>query len=185
VGADEHCWGHAFSDFMHREHAGRRRKPCKADWFRGSRSLRPGRVGCQQHNTAGDFPAHRDLLIKHGIFAQLRGVITRVDTIGMPLTLRLNVTLTILNLCRGKPAPPLAAIEVAVPIVVEMVKCPDTEVARDALWTLMHISDRNNDGISVMIANGALPVIMHHLSSHAAKILRGACAAMPRQHRRW
>jgi importin subunit alpha-1 len=125
-------------------------------------------------NITGDFPAHRDLLIKHGIFAQLRGVITRVDTIGMPLTLRLNVTLTILNLCRGEPTPPLAAIEVAVPIVVEMVKCPDTEVARDALWTLMHISgDRNNnDGISVMIANGALPVIMHRLSRDATKILK-------------
>jgi hypothetical protein len=129
-------------------------------------------------NTAGETDmwcvcAHRDLLIKHGILAQLRGVITRVDTIGMPPTLRLNVTRTILNLCRGKPAPPLDAIEVAVKIAVEMGKCPDTEVASHALCTLMCVSDRNNDGISVMIANGALPVIMHHLSSHAAKILRG------------
>jgi hypothetical protein len=123
-------------------------------------------------NIAGDVLAHRDLLIKHGVLAQLRSVITRVNTSEMPLTLRLNVTWTVLNLCRGKPAPPLAAIEVAVPIVVEMVKCPDTAVAFDALCALFHVSDWNNDSISVIIANGALPVIMHHLSSHAVKKLR-------------
>jgi hypothetical protein len=136
-------------------------------------------------NIAGDFLAHRDLLIKHGVFAQLRGVITRVDTIGMPLTLRLNVTRTILNLCRGKPAPPLAAIEVAVPIVVEMVKCPDTEVASrcamhahahqrsEQRW---HLGDDRQWRTSSYHAPSVEP---------CSQKTQGACAAMPRQHRRW
>jgi hypothetical protein len=79
------------------------------------------------------------------------------------------MTWAILNVCRGKPAPPLSAVASVLPYLAAMIQYPDSEVVADALWALSYISDGTNDGISAVLAHGALPAIIHHLSSGAGQ----------------
>jgi hypothetical protein len=122
-------------------------------------------------NIAADSAARRDLLIEHGIFAKLTALLTRLDMDEtLPLHLRCNATWAMSNICRVSPAPPTSAVADAIPHLVEMIQFPDVIVAANALWSLAYMSDDcNTDGISLVIASGALPAIMHHLSNGAVK----------------
>jgi importin subunit alpha-1 len=119
-------------------------------------------------NIAGDSPVYRDLLLERGVPIELAHIPGRFGD-GMPLTLRRNMTWAILNLCCGKPAPPLSAVASVLPYLAAMTQYPDSEVVADALWCLSYISDGSSDGISAVLVHGALPAIIHHLSSGAGK----------------
>eukprot|EP01017_Pseudomicrothorax_dubius_P029701 TRINITY_DN3638_c0_g1_i6.p1 TRINITY_DN3638_c0_g1~~TRINITY_DN3638_c0_g1_i6.p1 ORF type:complete len:470 (+),score=75.34 TRINITY_DN3638_c0_g1_i6:227-1636(+) len=73
-------------------------------------------------------------------------------------------TWAVSNLCRGKPAPNIAKILVAMPILLRAVqeeKAP--EVLSDAIWALVPISDRK-DKIQDFLESGAVPDIVQNLS---------------------
>jgi importin subunit alpha-1 len=122
-------------------------------------------------NIAGDSPIYRDLLLERGVLTELTHIPGRFGDSGTTLALRRNMMWTISNLCRGKPAPPLSAVASVLPYVAAMIHYPDSEVVTDALWCLSYISDGTNDRISAVLAHGALPGIMHHLSSGAAQAI--------------
>jgi importin subunit alpha-1 len=119
-------------------------------------------------NIAGDSPIYRDLLLERGVLTELTHIPGRFGD-GMPLTLRRNTTWSISNLCRGKPAPPLSAVASVLPYLAAMIQYPDSEVVADAMWSLSYISDGTNDRISAVLRHGALPAIIHYLSSGAGK----------------
>jgi importin subunit alpha-1 len=121
-------------------------------------------------NIAGDSPIYRDLLFERGVLTELTQIPERFGHSGMPLTLRRNMTWTISNLCRGKPAPPLSAVASALPYLAAMLQYPDSQVVADALWSLSHISDGTNDRIAAVLAHGALPWILRHLSFGGKRI---------------
>jgi hypothetical protein len=121
-------------------------------------------------NIAGDSPIHRDLLLERGVLTQLAHIPGRLDDGGTPLTLRRNMTWTISNFCRGKPPPPLSTVASVLPYLIAMIQYPDSEVVADAMWSLSYISDvGTNDRIAAVLAHGALPGIVHHLSSDAGQ----------------
>jgi hypothetical protein len=118
-------------------------------------------------NIAGDSPVYRDLLLERGVLTELTRIPGRLGDSGTPLKLRRSMTWSISNLCRVKPAPPLNVIAPVLPYLVSMIHYPDSEVVIDALWSLSYISDGTNDRISAVLAHGALPGIIHYLSSGA------------------
>jgi hypothetical protein len=120
-------------------------------------------------NIAGDSPVYRDLLLERGVLTELTQIPERFGHSGMPLTLRRNMTWSISNLCRGKPAPPLSAVASVIPYLTAMIHYADSEVVADALWSLSYISDGTNDRISAVLSHSALPAIIHHLSSGPGK----------------
>jgi hypothetical protein len=126
-------------------------------------------------NIAAVSAAQRDLLIEHGVFAKLTGILTQLDMGGhrcAMLPLRRNTTWAMSNICGVRPAPPTSAVADAIPPLVEMIRCSDADVAANALWSFAYMSDDcNTDGISLMIASGALPAIMHHLSNGAVTLV--------------
>jgi importin subunit alpha-1 len=118
---------------------------------------------------AGDTPIHRDLLLERGVLTELTHISGRLGDSGMPMTLRRSMTWAISNLCRGEPAPPLSAVASALPYLAAMIQYPDSEVVIAAMWCLSYISDGTSDRISAVLSHGALPAIIHHLSSGVGK----------------
>jgi importin subunit alpha-6/7 len=101
-------------------------------------------------NIAGDSPALRDLCLKHGVMVSLLDVFRTSDKASI---LR-NATWCLSNLCRGKPQPRLADIEMALPVLANLIHSTDNEVVTDALWALSYISDGPNDRIEKVIEAG-------------------------------
>jgi importin subunit alpha-1 len=122
-------------------------------------------------NIAGHSPIYRDLLLERGVLTELAHIPERLGDSGTPVTLRRNTIWSISNLCRGKPAPPLSAVVPVLPYLAAMVQYPDSEVVADALWSLSYISDGSNDGISAVLAHGALPAIIRNLSGGAGQAI--------------
>jgi importin subunit alpha-1 len=118
---------------------------------------------------AGDTPLHRDLLLERGVLTELTHISGRLGDSGMPMTLRRHMTWAISNICRGEPAPPLSAVASVLPYLAAMIQYPDIEVVIDAMWCLSYISDGTRDRISAVLSHGALPAIIHHLSSGVGK----------------
>lgn len=67
-----------------------------------------------------------------------------------------NVTWTISNLCRGKPAPSLILVEPAIDVMAELLNREGitNEVRSDALWALSYLSDGPNEQIERVIRTG-------------------------------
>jgi hypothetical protein len=122
-------------------------------------------------NIAGHSPIYRDLLLERGVLTELTLIPERLGDSGTPVTLRRNTTWSISHLCRGKPAPPLSAVASVLPYLAAMIQYPDSEVVADALWGLSYISDGSNDGISAVLAHGALPAIIRNLSGGAGQAI--------------
>jgi hypothetical protein len=87
----------------------------------------------------------------------------------VPLSLRLNVTMTISQLCCSKP--PLDTIAVAIPFLIEASQSRDDAFASKGMRALLSITSGGDcDGISAVIEHGALPVIVRRLSISALNL---------------
>jgi hypothetical protein len=117
-------------------------------------------------NIAGESNIFRDQLLESGVLAATLKVASQTN---VPLSLRLNVALTISQLCRSKP--PLGTIAVAIPFLIEASQSRDHAFACKGVRALLSImSGGDCDGISAVIDHGALPVIVRRLSISALNL---------------
>ena len=68
------------------------------------------------------------------------------------------------NLCRFKPSPPEALITRSIPVLLTLTRNPAPEIAVEALWGLVHISE-SPDGAATIIDGRVVRVVMDVLSS--------------------
>jgi hypothetical protein len=111
--------------------------------------------------------------LRNDALSNLMQMLTRSNG-GEKLTLRRSITWTISECCRAQPPPPLSLTAAAIPVLVEAIGDPDTEVVINALWALAYISYCSSEYISTMIDNGALRAIMQQLQSPSSNAARPA-----------
>lgn len=68
-----------------------------------------------------------------------------------------NVTWTLSNLCRGKPAPNFETVQPALPLLARLLFSPDIETVTDACWALSYISDGPDYRIQAVLNSGDNP----------------------------
>src|SRR5210317_1909290 len=69
-----------------------------------------------------------------------------------------NVTWTLSNLCRGKPAPHLDLVAPAIDVLAALLtKEVSTEVLVDAVWALSYLSDGPDERIERVMMTGVTP----------------------------
>jgi hypothetical protein len=108
-------------------------------------------------NIAGDSVPCRDLLIDSGALETLCTLNLPSDPTGSVMK---NITWTVSNLCRGKPAPSLDSVRISFPFLYDRLVGVDVETRADACWALSYLSDGENNRIqAVLEANLLLPVI--------------------------
>eukprot|EP01090_Pellita_catalonica_P007966 TRINITY_DN1858_c0_g2_i1.p1 TRINITY_DN1858_c0_g2~~TRINITY_DN1858_c0_g2_i1.p1 ORF type:complete len:573 (-),score=97.10 TRINITY_DN1858_c0_g2_i1:180-1763(-) len=98
-------------------------------------------------NIAGDSNETRDYVLHSGALVPLLQNILRSTR----PTMQRNAVWTLSNLCRGKPQPPLSAVEGAFPVLGKLLYSTDTEVIADALWAWSYLSDGQNERIQAVI----------------------------------
>ena len=102
-------------------------------------------------NIIGDCNEFRDHAIQHGVvpalLRNLKPQEQRVSTVH-------NMTWTISNICRGKPAPPLDIILPVVPCLGWLLQYEDEKVLSDACWALCYVTDSDNDRIESVVNAG-------------------------------
>ncbi len=85
-----------------------------------------------------------------------------------------NVTWTISNLCRGKPAPDFGVVRASLPVLSRLVNHADLEVVGDACWALSYLSNGPNERITAVIGAGVVPRLVELLGSTNASVLTPA-----------
>jgi hypothetical protein len=78
--------------------------------------------------------------LRNDALSNLMQVLTRSNG-SEKLILRRSIMWTISECCRAQPPPPLSLAAAAIPVLVEAIGDPDTEVVINALWALAYISD--------------------------------------------
>lgn len=120
-------------------------------------------------NIAGDKQEFRDLLLISGIVDPL--LLNLID----PATPSLlgNVTWTLSNLCRGKPAPDMAYLApILAPLRDVLYKNVPVEVMVDAVWAFSYLSDGPNDRIEqVMQTAGVTSKLVEFLGDKSSPLL--------------
>lgn len=120
-------------------------------------------------NIAGDKQEFRDLLLFNGIVEPL--LLNMME----PATSSLlgNVTWTVSNLCRGKPAPEMAFLApVLAPLRDLLYKSIPVDIMVDAVWAFSYLSDGPNDRIEqVMQTAGLTSRLMEFLSDKSSPLL--------------
>ncbi|EKF37915.1 importin alpha, putative [Trypanosoma cruzi marinkellei] len=113
-------------------------------------------------NIAGDGVRCRDLALQYNALPALLQVITTPD---QPINALRNATWAISNLTRGKPAPPLDSVSIALPVLSGLLYHSDKEVVTDAAWAISYISDGSWDRVQAVIDAGVVPRMVEFLSS--------------------
>lgn len=113
-------------------------------------------------NISGDCIEYRDLVTRHNIVgAILRNFKPREQRISMIQ----NMTWTLSNVCRGKPAPPLEVVQPFLPALAWLIQHPDEDIISDACWALCYITDGDNERVDEVIKTGVcmrLVELMNH-----------------------
>lgn len=114
-------------------------------------------------NVAGDCAKFRDtiLAVPHAV----ESILLNVQEPGS-LSLLRNATWTLSNLCRGKPAPPVAVAQAIAPALTKLVaaKDVDKEVLQDALWGLSYVTDAGDAHIGTVVQSKGVGAIVGRLA---------------------
>lgn len=120
-------------------------------------------------NIAGDKQEFRDLLLFNGIVEPL------LLNMKQPASISLlnNVTWTLSNLCRGKPAPDMLYLAPAINPLVDLLHNTDVtvEVKVDTVWALSYLSDGPNDRIEQVMQTGVTSKLVEYLSDMKSPLL--------------
>ena len=120
-------------------------------------------------NVAGDCARLRDVVFSHGALPAMLELLqtplpqTRIETIRQG-------TRALRNLCRGQPAPALAVVSSALPVLRHLIDSADAETVTEACWALSDISDGPNERIEAVLQAGVAPrlvELMHQQGSDA------------------
>lgn len=111
-------------------------------------------------NIAGDCVDNRDKLLNLNVLHELVEI-GKEFNLETKLSLVRNFNWLISNLCRGKPQPPLNLINIVIPLLFQFIHMyEDTEVLKDACWTLSYISDGDDSNISSVINSNIVPKLV-------------------------
>jgi importin subunit alpha-1 len=121
-------------------------------------------------NVAGDGVALRDAVLAAGALPPLLAATTL--TSGLPSLA--NVTWTLSNLCRGKPAPSMDHTREMLPKLAQLITSDDKNVQQDAMWALSYLSDGDSARLSAFLEVNALPRIVQLLSSPHTEVVTPA-----------
>jgi hypothetical protein len=116
-------------------------------------------------NVAGDGAELRDVVLSSNAMPYL------LANVQQPANLALlrNCTWALSNFCRGKPAPSLAIVQTALPVLAHLLtQCSDEDTVVDATWALSYISDGNNDRIQAVVDTGVVTTLVAML--HSGKV---------------
>ena len=121
-------------------------------------------------NIAGDCSALRDGALAAGALGPL------IQNIMAPATPSLlnNSVWALSNFCRGKPAPELALISSAIPVLASILSNNSGDAKVDALWALSYISDGQDERIQAVVNSGIAPILIDLLSSDESSIITPA-----------
>lgn len=89
-----------------------------------------------------------------------------------------NVTWTLSNFCRGKPAPPLAQVQPTIPAFVHLLGATDPEILADACWGLSYLTDGDEARIQAVVDAGAVPRLIAMLTHTATNVVVPALRAI-------
>ena len=124
-------------------------------------------------NIAGASVACRDLVLSLGTLPALLQVGETFDE-HTKIALIRNITWTISNLCRGKPAPQLDQVQAALPLLAKLLDSSDTKTLADACWALSYMSEGTNDRIAAVLESGVASRLVTLLRHSDSKIITPA-----------
>jgi len=126
-------------------------------------------------NVAGDGSELRDVVLSAGAMPYLLANIQQPASISL---LR-NCVWTLSNFCRGKPAPPLAAVQPALAVLARVLTtCTDEDTVVDATWAFSYLSDGENDRIQAVVDQGIVPTLVAMLHSPKHTVVTPALRAL-------
>ncbi len=120
-------------------------------------------------NVAGDSVQCRDLVLAAGALPALLQVSQTFSDQSRLTTIR-NVTWTLSNLCRGKPAPDFEVVRPALPLLARLLFSQDIETITDACWALSYISDGPDYRIQAVLNAGVAPRLVELLGSPSTAV---------------
>ena len=119
-------------------------------------------------NVAGDGADLRDYVMGQGALPPLLANITQPSS----LSLLRNCVWSLSNFCRGKPQPQLDRIQMAIPVLSELLKGKvDQEVLVDASWALSYISDGHDSRIQAVVDANTIPSLIEMLNSNIVPMI--------------
>jgi len=120
-------------------------------------------------NVAGDSVQCRDMVLNLGALPALLQVSQTFHEHSRLTTVR-NVTWTLSNLCRGKPAPDFEVVRPALPLLSRLLFSADPETVTDACWALSYISDGPDYRIQAVLNAGVAPRLVELLASNSSAV---------------
>lgn len=120
-------------------------------------------------NVAGDSVPCRDMVLSLGALPALLQVSQTFHENSRLTTIR-NVTWTLSNLCRGKPAPDFEVVRPALPLLARLLFSADPETITDACWALSYISDGPDYRIQAVLNAGVAPRLVELLGASSSSI---------------
>lgn len=116
-------------------------------------------------NIAGDNISYRDVVLETGAMPLLLNLLSNVKDNKI-----FNGPWTLSNFCRGKPSPPLHAVESALQVICNLIRMTDEEVIVDACRALSYISDGTVEEIQAIISSGVCPSLIELLMFRNDKV---------------